>query len=157
MDLSPQSLAQFRHAAWIRSVYFQDGGQQPSLHFVMKPVSLSADASQFLLEVDGQNIEYRHGPAIPRRMSWPGTQGAERARVVFDRLSGGTFSTTRDGPWGWFRLLDEARLKTVHSGDRLRVTFKVSDLQATYELQAASVANPFADRDRTRFTCPARL
>ena len=78
-------------------------------------------------------------------MSWPGTQGAERARVVFDRLSGGTFSTTRDGPWGWFRLLDEARLKTVHTPRRS----PARDLQGVRpagrrtSCGAASVANPF--------------
>ncbi len=157
LSLSSDALEQFRHAAWIRSVFFQDGGQVPSLHFSMKPLSLSADASQFRLELDGQSINYRHGPAISRRLTWPGAQGPDRARIVFDRINGGSFSTTRDGPWAWFRLLDESRVRPTRSGDQLRVTFRVSNLNATYALQASSVANPFRSREPARFSCPGRL
>lgn len=157
LSLSNDSLVQFRHAAWIRSVFFQDGGQVPALHFSMKPVSLSAAASQFRLEMDGQNVSYRHGPAISRRLTWPGSQGPDRARIVFDRINGGSFSTTKDGPWAWFRLLDESRVRPTRSGDRLRVTFRVSNLTATYELQASSVDNPFRTRDLVRFSCPGHL
>jgi type VI secretion system protein ImpL len=157
LSLSNEALVQFRHAAWIRSVFFQDGSKLPSLHFSMKPLSLSADASQFRLEVDGQSINYRHGPAISRRLNWPGSQGPDQARIVFDRINGGSFSTTKDGPWAWFQLLDESRVRPTRSGDRLRVTFRVSNLSATYELQADSVVNPFRSRDQARFSCPGRL
>ena len=66
-------------------------------------------------------------------------------------------SITAEGPWAWFRILDQAEIEPTASPDRFLVTFKAQDMTAVYELHAGSITNPFQLRDIGQFSCPERL
>ena len=68
-----------------------------------------------------------------------------------------TSSLTADGPWSWFRLLDQAQLDTIANTDRFQVTFQIEGLKAVYELRASSVANPFRMASLSQFQCAEQL
>jgi type VI secretion system protein ImpL len=149
-------LRQFQRAALIRETFFPDGGQRPTVRFTLKPVYLDDSVAKFLLDLEGQEFVYRHGPAVARDAQWPGREGPNQLRVVFEDLKGERHSITKEGPWAWFRLLDESKLESV-SADRLIATFEVKGYMAKYEIRASSVVNPFLMEERERFRCPGSL
>ncbi len=138
-------------------MFFQEGGQQPAVRFHLRPLFLDAQVSRFLLDINGQQLTYQHGPARGRKIEWPGPFGSDRVRVVFERINGGTFSIVEDGPWAWFRLLDLSAVDKMRSADRVLLTFSTAKLAARYELRATSVTNPFSRNEVARFRCPKSL
>ncbi|MFQ5773095.1 MAG: type VI secretion system membrane subunit TssM [Kiloniellaceae bacterium] len=158
VGISDGALRQFEAAARIREAYFTGAGATPTVSFEIKPVSLHKSASQVLLEVGEQKLAYRHGPPRLERMQWPAPSGSSRARVVFTALGGGrTATVSADGPWAWFRLLDQGRIEPTAMADRFKVAFEAQGLTATFELRAGSVANPFRLDAIQGFRCLERL
>ena len=151
--LSSAALQQMQRAAAIRQAFFQDGGQTPSVHFALKPVFLDAQVTRFMLDLEGQRFEYRHGPAVMSDAHWPGTGGSGMVRIVFDDKDGAQSSIRKEGPWAWFRILEQAE-KQVISSDRFIVTFDADGRKAKYEIRANSVINPFVMQELQQFQCP---
>ena len=155
--LSSQALRQFENADRIRKAFFPAGQREVRVHFTLTPLDLDPALRRVLLEIDGQRVEYRHGPPRSMSLTWPGPQPTRRARVVFETTALETSSETFSGPWAWFHLLDHARLATGDFPDRYRVTFEKDGHRAMFLLQAESVENPFRPDILGRFRCPARL
>jgi len=149
-------LLQFQRAALIKNTFFQAGGQTPSVSFGLKPVYLDANVPSFLLDLEGQKFKYRHGPARVTQAQWPGPDSTGQVRIVFEDTSGARVTSTKEGPWAWFRLLDQAELKSV-SADRITATFKSSGRKASWEIRASSVVNPFMMKQLQQFRCPGSL
>jgi len=156
--ITAEALAQFQRAAAIREAFFRGGGPTPVVRFTLKPITMDVDANQFLLELDGQQTTYSHGPVKPVALQWPGPQGSSRVQIQFSPPSGnGRSGLTLDGPWAWFRLLDQAEISRTPEPERLLVTFKVDERWARYELRASSAFNPFGLKELEQFQCPQRL
>ena len=52
----------------------------------------------------------------------------------------------RDGPWGWFRLLDRRRVRSTNVSDRKRIIFNVGGRTAIFRMQVGlgrSIPSPF--------------
>ena len=64
MSVGPSAamLRQFEAAQRIREMFFRPGGQEPEVRFRVTPTDLDVGATRFLLEIDGQSFENRHGP-----------------------------------------------------------------------------------------------
>ncbi len=151
-------LIEFERAAEIRDSLFGAGGSMPAVNFEIAPVDLDASSTQVLLEIEGQTVTYNHGPPRPVRLRWPGTNGPQQVRITFSPPVAGTPTTIkRDGPWAWFRLLDEAQVTRSSLTDRFNVTFEVGGRSATFELRANSVNNPFSLTSLEQFRCPGSL
>ncbi|MDX1654840.1 MAG: type VI secretion system membrane subunit TssM, partial [Candidatus Competibacteraceae bacterium] len=54
LGIAAEVLVQFQRAAAIRDAFFRPGTQMPSARFTLTPVDMDRDASQFLLDVGGQ-------------------------------------------------------------------------------------------------------
>ena len=147
------ALQQMQGAAAIREAFFQDGGGNPVVHFSLKPVYLDAQVTQFLLNLEGQQFVYRHGPAKFTEARWPGTSGNSQVRIVFEGKDGVQSSRTEEGPWAWFRILEETE-KQIASPDQFIATFAVDGREAKYQVRASSVVNPFVMQDLQTFQCP---
>ncbi len=145
-------LRQFESAQHIREMFFRPGGQESEVRFRLTPTELDADVTRFLLEVDGQNVEYRHGPERSVPANWPG-QSAGPAAITFEMRAGGRPNAAFQGAWAWFRLLDSARVSPeteVRSG----LTFVKDGHEAQVRLEAATIRNPFHNREELRqFRC----
>lgn len=143
-------LPQFQRVQRIRDVFFGAGARTPEARFSLTPETLDASVTRFTLGVDGQTFEYRHGPAESRSMVWPGAAGA--ASFAFEDRSGPIPGLTRQGPWAWFRLLDQAQV--AHDSDtRFRITFTAGGKSMRVALDAASIRNPFGRNDVRGFRC----
>jgi type VI secretion system protein ImpL len=144
-------LRQFEAAQRIREMFFRPGGQEPEVRFRVTPTELDVASTRFLMEVDGQSVEYRHGPERGWPLAWPG-QSPGPAAVTFDVRSGGQPNTVFQGPWAWFRLLDGARTDR-ESDVRYVLTFAKDGHQARVRLEAASIRNPYRNEDLQQFRC----
>ncbi|HEX7968786.1 MAG TPA: type VI secretion system membrane subunit TssM [Stellaceae bacterium] len=155
LGIPQEVLTQFQRAAAIRDGFFA-GGAAASVKFELLPLSLDADVTQVLIDINGQEATYAHGPPRLTPVQWPGSGGAERGRIAFS-ASGQPSSLTKSGPWSLFRLFDEAKIQPTGLPDRLQVTFSVGGHSAAYEVRANSVNNPLTMTELHDFRCPARL
>lgn len=155
LGFSADALLQFQRAAAIRDGFFPAGAATPSLRLELTPVSLDAKSTQVLVEVDGQEIAYRHDPPRPAQLRWPGQAGAQGGRVAFSpQTPDQPSSLTREGPWSLFRLFDAATIEGRGQADRARLSFTIGNHSATYDLRANSVINPLTMKELGEFRCP---
>jgi type VI secretion system protein ImpL len=75
-----------------------------------------------------------------------------QAVIVFEERGGGGPSFTKQGPWAWFRALDQAQVKRV-SDTRTQVTFVAGAHSMRVVLDAASIRNPFTRDELAGFRC----
>jgi type VI secretion system protein ImpL len=153
--VSPAALAQFQRAANIRDLFFGGGGNTPTVQFDLTPVSLDDGATRVTLSLGDTTITYVHGPPRATQITWPGTSGMSNARLVFDPPpAGGTGALQASGPWAMFRLFDQGALQREGSPELYRLTFRLGERNASFDLRAGSVLNPFAPGLLRGFSCP---
>lgn len=158
LGISPGALVTFQRAQAIRDAWFRSGGTQPSVRFELKPIDMSPEISQFLLDLDGQQVSYDHGPARPVALQWPSANGAGLVRLaITPPPASGRSGLTLDGPWAWFRLLQQSDLASSGSPDRFTLRLKVDNASISYELRASSAFNPFRNQALAGFSLPERL
>ena len=116
----------------------------------MAPESLDAGAARFALNLQGQTLEYRHGPLQSQPFTWPGS--TTDASFRFEAVTGSASSPGLQGPWAWFRLLDGAQVERV-ADTRYRITFAAGGHSMRVILDAASSRNPFGQGLFTGFRC----
>ncbi|HXT81673.1 MAG TPA: type VI secretion system membrane subunit TssM, partial [Acetobacteraceae bacterium] len=155
--VSPGDLAQFQRASAIRDLFFAGGTPQPTVRFDITPQTLDAGAKQVTIDLDGLTIVYAHGPQRATSVTWPGTTNRiNSARLVFDPPpSSGPPVLQATGPWALFRLFGQGTLQQAGSADRYILSFHLGDRQASFEIRAGSVLNPFAPGILRDFRCPA--
>jgi type VI secretion system protein ImpL len=158
LGINASVLQTFQRAAAIRDAFFRSGGVQPTVRFELKPVAMDASVTQFLLDLDGQQISYDHGPSFPVALQWPnpGSIGVVRLSISPPAASGRS-GITLDGPWAWFRLLEQSDLVAGGSPDRFNLRLRVDNASISYELRANSAFNPFKSRVLSGFSLPERL
>ena len=152
-----EDLALFQRGAAIRDLFFAGGGAQPTVRFDIIPQTLDAGAKQVTIDLDGLSVSYAHGPLRSTSVTWPGA-GPTRinsARLVFDPPpASGPPVLQATGPWALFRLFGQGKLQQGASSDRYTLTFQLADRQASFEIRAGSVLNPFAPGMLRDFKCP---
>lgn len=154
LGISPAVLKQLQNAAEIRDAFF-NGNATPSVNFQLTPEALDPKAQKVTLEIDGQTVEFQHSQGAPKPVAvkWPGAVGI--ARVVFQPPANNVGNAvSKDGPWGWFRLLSAAELRKTNVSDRSRVIFNVGGRIAIFQMQSGSVLNPFNLPALSKFSCP---
>ena len=151
-------LQTFQRAASIREAFFRSGGTQPMVRFELRPVAMDSSIEQFQLDLDGQQFTYDHGPARPVAMQWPSANGTGVVRLNISPASvTGRSGITLEGPWAWFRLLDQSDLAQGNSPDRFTLRMRVDNASISSELRASSAFNPFRRQVVSGFSLPERL
>ncbi|MEM8799792.1 MAG: type VI secretion system membrane subunit TssM, partial [Pseudomonadota bacterium] len=156
LGLDDKTLSQFRRARQIKETFFENGGQSPVISFGLKPVSLTDNASMFMIDFGDEQVVYRFGPIIEQTVSWPPANGNREVRIMFQDLEGKRPARSADGPWALFRILEGAAVEPITT-DRIKVTFTIDEMTAVYEIRAHSVYNPFSLSSLRRFRCPEGL
>ncbi len=156
LGISPAVLQQFEYAAQIRDAFFATGAA--AVQFQVTPYSLDPNAILMTLLIDGANISYSHeqsgAPPQPVAVTWPGDGTGARVGLS-PSLEGRENAIIRDGPWGWFRLLDAAEVRPTSTPDRVRMIFSIGGRIAIYDMQSNSVLNPFQLAALQEFACPS--
>ncbi|RZF83607.1 type VI secretion system membrane subunit TssM [Pseudoalteromonas sp. CO325X] len=158
IGVSQRSLAMFEQASKIRQAFFSSGSDKPSLQFGLKPISLDKKVSNFRLEIDGQALNYRHGPLRVVNMTWPGDSAESETRIVFTPPEGGrSTNTTYSGEWSLFRMLDDMSQKRPETKDDHQLHIALSGNEAKVQLLPSSTIHPFWSANIESFRCPTKL
>ena len=153
--VSPADVAQFQRAAMIRDLFFAAGGSTPAVRFDITPLSLDDGATQVSLDFDGTPVVYSHGPPRATQITWPGPTQMQNVRLVFDPPpQGGTGVLSDTGPWAMFRMFNRGVLKQAGAPERYTLSVQLGARQASFEIRAGSVLNPFAPGLLAEFRCP---
>jgi type VI secretion system protein ImpL len=154
--IAPADLLQFQRAAVIRDLFFAGGGNTPAVRFDITPIALDNGSNQVTLDLGGTPITYAHGPSRATQVTWPGQTGMSSVRLVFDPApTVGARVFQASGPWALFRLFDQGRLQQSDSPEQYTLTFQSGDArQASFEIRAGSVQNPFTPGLLRNFQCP---
>jgi type VI secretion system protein ImpL len=156
--LSADALRAFEYADVIRRTFFRPGSMQPSVSFDLRPLEMDPQLSHFLLNLEGAVAEYDFGPATSKIMQWPGPNPeTDEVRLEFRTRQGTTAMVREQGPWAWFRLLDQAGLKATSVPEQFEVRFTQGGQWVLYQLTARSAFNPFAMDELRQFACPTSL
>jgi len=157
LGLAPSSVRQFQIASKIRDAFFPNGGNVPQVQFDLKPLALDDRIGTFRLNVEGQELVYRHGPEQLTSFKWPGINNSAGVRVVFEALDGKQVSRSKEGAWALFRMFDDFNIEPTNLPDRFNLTVQLEGFTARFELRAASVNNPFGISEYQSFRCPEVL
>lgn len=154
-----QSARSLELARNVRDSFFQDGGMRPSIRFQLTPVFLDDAVDSFTLSLEGQTLNYRHGPIRSVRMNWPGDGDFAQVQLQIDPPSTrGRSTVIIDGPWAWLRLLDRSRITPDETDpSAVIVEFDVDGRIARFRLQSDSTVNPFTIPDLVEFSCPSNI
>jgi type VI secretion system protein ImpL len=151
LGLPAAILAQFETVHRIRQQFFRAGGAEPELRFALTPEYLDATAQSLTLEIDGQRLEYSHGPQPRWVVKWPGA-ASEQVAVTFDAGAGPGPVKVYEGPWALFRFIDDSS-PAPQTDTRFRLTVSAGGQTARLLLDASSIRNPFADPLLAKFRC----
>ena len=151
LGLPGSILAQFEMVNAIRQQFFRPGGVEPELRFTISPEYLDANARKFSLELNGQRLEYSHGPQQRWAGKWP-SDASEQVVVAFDTGAGPGPSRVYQGPWAVFRFIDDSAI-SPQTDTRFMLTVSVGGQTARLLLDASSIRNPFADPLLGKFKC----
>lgn len=133
---------QFQRAQRISQTYFAPGSAMPEVRFTVTPDFLDAAAARVLLEIDGQTLEYRHGPQRAVAMVWPGPAPGQAA-ISLEERGGARPNFAEQGSWALFRLLGKAEFRS-QGETRFLATFNLGGRTVRLIFQANSSRNPFA-------------
>jgi type VI secretion system protein ImpL len=156
--LSDAALRVFEQADAIKQTFFGFGGSQPAVGFNLTPLDMSASIGRFILNLEGTEISWEHGPQIPAFLQWPGPNPGSEVRLEMrNAQTGQTHMLRQQGPWAWFRILDNANVRPTDEQEHFEVEFNIDGNVVFYELVARSAYNPFRFEELERFSCPERL
>jgi len=123
----------------------------------LKPVRMDPNTTHFMLSLDGQRINYSHGPLVNETLSWPSSSTFSQAQIQFSPPTASGGSRTESGAWAWFRLLDKSNMKSGQGPEEFTLTFVLEDRWVIYELHARSAFNPFNLSQLRSFRCASSL
>ncbi|MDX7988507.1 type VI secretion system membrane subunit TssM [Xenorhabdus sp. 12] len=148
-------LKPFQQAQIIRNTLFANGAPTPSFHVMTGSVSMDNNILSMTLDVDGQKLQYSHGPQVSQLISWPGPNKTNQVLIQLNLSDGTTANLSTSGFWALNRLLNRAtqiqHSKTNGDNSAIRATFNISGHRISLEFTPTSVFNPF---QLPMFSCP---
>jgi type VI secretion system protein ImpL len=141
----------------IQRAFFSQGGQMPATSFDLKPVRMDPNSTHFMLNIDGQRINYSHGPLVSQSLKWPSSSTFSQVQIQFSPETSSGSSRTENGAWAWFRMLDKSNPQASGGPEQFKLTFTLADRWITYELRARSAYNPFNLSQLRSFNCVSNL
>jgi type VI secretion system protein ImpL len=114
------------------------------------------------ISIDGRTDPYQMGNRRWQDFSWPGQDGPPAAALVVSTRQGELDRLSFDGEWGWFKLLEKAKVEEITSREYRLLWLcgrkSANQVQIRYRLQADALVNPFRNmKDFFSFRCPERL
>ncbi len=158
LKLDPAAIEALVRAHDITTSFFDPSGQL-SIQFSVTPVSMTRGLMRSVINIEGQTVEYAHGPTQTANIIWPNVVGGSGSRVDMSPRAnrGGSNSITASGAWSWLRLIDKGG-KSGGSNNSIDVSFYISGSQGvTYRFRSESEFNPIVNSSAGGFRLPQTL
>ncbi|MDC9592077.1 type VI secretion system membrane subunit TssM [Xenorhabdus sp. IM139775] len=151
-------LKPFQQARIIRDTLFSSGSNIPSFRVIVRTMGMDKEILSMILDVDGQQLQYSHGPQVSQLLNWPGPNGNNQVRIQLNLEDGTTASLITSGPWALNRLIDHEQFATrnpaTDNNVKRSVTFKIQGHHISLEFIPNSIFSPF---QLPHFTCPSLM
>lgn len=137
-------LDQLDAAKRIQRAFFNNKGIL-DVEFTLEPVELSPSKRRSIINVDGQFVEYSHGPRKSVELIWPNTlraASASKLTLVPAEINKSPRSIQIQGPWAFFRLLDKGEIVGT-SATSVDYRFTIDNGTVRYRLHSEADSNPF--------------
>ncbi len=152
ISVAPETVHNLQQSSVIREAFFANNMPNPAFQADLVLIKLDEHFSEVQWQSDGQTVHMQGNGAA--RVVWPSLTPGNQVKLVALPTGGGAPVTlSADGPWGLFRLLDQA---SVEGGtpDRQRLAFQVDGRKLSFELRSPSVRTPFHLKELEQFHCP---
>jgi type VI secretion system protein ImpL len=152
VKLSSGMLAQFEQARLVRDTFFPQSGQVPQQTFTVTITDVDRADRRFVLQVDGQNFDNRHGAQRKWPVKWPATDPGFAAATFEDRAGAWAPTEKFDGMWAWLKLIESGqpqRQPPLHTV----ISFRQGDYLSRVTIEASNDRNPFVNQDWRQFRC----
>jgi type VI secretion system protein ImpL len=155
LDIPQAALEMFNRASLIRKMYFVDNQKTPQVKFTITPTSMQYMSGNYLLNLEGQQINYLRDFREAKTIVWPGNK-AGIATLEFNTPSG-VMTWKEAGDWALYKLLARAQWSPSANTRLYTLNFMVNGISIPYELLADKPINPFIPNIVTEFRCPEKL
>lgn len=145
--IRPDVIKQLNQAKIIGEAYFNRKGML-DVDFTLEPISLSNNKRRAVINVDGQFIEYSHGPRHSVGLIWPNTlrkSTQSKITLVPNQSNVSPRSITRTGPWSLFRLLDSSDV-IGGSASSVDYNIKLDEGNFTFRVNTDASTNVFREQ-----------
>ena len=157
LAVSNKTLKQFERAENIRKVFFKENREYPEINYSLRPMYLDSNITRFEIRQGDQKVTYQHGPLLLSKMTWPGNTDYNEAKIIFEDLHGDRVAYKENGPWAFFRIMDNYELQSTKLNDHFIVDYVLEGKKAKFELIANSIKNPFSHNLLKRYRAPESL
>ncbi|ANS44524.1 type VI secretion system membrane subunit TssM [Serratia inhibens] len=149
-------LAFFEQVERIRNLFFAEGeGRKMALNFSASVHYLSPKVREFILSLDGNRLNYYHGPVVMQELTWPGIR---RGSLINMSLSEKQATALPDSTWrgGWALLhwLDAAVAVRETTNNQLLMRWVKGDKRVELEIAGLSVDGALPGEVLRNFRCP---
>ncbi|NRD73749.1 type VI secretion system membrane subunit TssM [Shewanella sp. VB17] len=151
-------LASLKQAKQIQQAFFNPKGNL-DVEFSLEALKMSANKRRSVMNIDGQFVEYTHGPQRGINLIWPNTlrkSALSKLTLVPTETEASPRSVEFEGPWAFFRLLDSAKM-SGSSSTSVDYQFEVDKGDVTYRLRTRDNVNPFTTKLLSGFKIPKTL
>lgn len=140
-------ISQLSQAQKIGDAFFNRKGIL-DVNFSLEPIRLSSNKRRVVVNVDGQFVEYSHGPRHSVGLIWPNTlrdSAQSKMTLVPNQSNSSPRSIVRKGPWSLFRLLDSSE---VVGGTESSVDYNVKLDKGEFAFRISTDASSNLFRER---------
>ena len=109
---------------------------------------MDTSISQLTPLLNKQKINYSHGPTRWSRLTWPDDDaGVSDAKILFATDREQSFGHLKDGSWGWFRLIDQAKRSQTDAPETIKVVFTIGGRSAQFLIRPAVLSTHSSSRN----------
>ena len=145
-------LEQLQAASMIRDMFFPAGAKVPDVRFDVTISDVDSGASRFVLQIDGDLFDGAHRGPVRGPAKWPGPQPG-LVTAAFEGAKIYVPPTSYQGPWAWFKMIDEMAEGTPDHQQRVRLNVVSSSHRAVVVIEVRAANNPFASKTWRQFSC----
>ncbi|MBD2792121.1 ImcF-related family protein [Xenorhabdus szentirmaii] len=162
LTFNPQFLRALDTLNMLSDTVFADG--EARLHFDLE-AGTADGVMQTTLIIDHQKLDYVNQMPFWQAFVWPNDTTDQGATLSWRSVQAGEILYAEmPGPWGWVRLLEQARVEPVNAGPpsgagaRYRLRWQASDGRwLNYTLRTTGKSHPLLLLKLRNFTLPERI
>ena len=160
--LSPKTEKFFLQANHIHQAFYTGSNKEaplmPNVHWTITPGPLDKAISEVNLVINDTVLKMRHGSSRGLALDWPSiaTDGLPRVALTARLNNGESYSITHEGPWSWFRLLNDAD-KTINDHRFYTYYFTLGSENVVIYLKQDQLNDPLQPGLLTNLSCPERM
>jgi len=155
--LSPDLFQLFERGRIITNMFFHNNNNKINLRFTLQQTAMMPIIRSINLVMNGQSLMDERGSKNISTFIWPGNSESQFSDIMMTQINGQHTTTTLNGPWGWFRLLDRSQLQPTQDPRKFKVTFDIDGNEAKYQLVTKDQINPFIPDIIGSFRIPESL